>query len=315
MESMTRVGIDASKDVLDIYVDRAENRRLIVSNDKKGLENLKSFLSEKPCLISIEASGRYESLARHELESAGHAVRVQNPRQARRLAQGLGINAKTDRIDAKTLARMCDLSVPAKARSKERELLGDISRSIDTLKKERSTHLVRMKVPGFSKVAASSLKRIVKAIDREIEKLKSEFLRLVKESSFAERYALAKSVPGVGVDLARICVCELPEDLENWSAKQVCAYAGVAPIDDSSGKRSGPARVPQHANFHLKAGLYMPGLGLMQHDPWASRTYARLRARGLAHQQAAISLMHKLLIRIIAVLKRGTAWQAAYETT
>ena len=54
MESMTRVGIDASKDVLDIYVDRAENRRLTVGNDKAALQTLKTFLGKTPCLISIE---------------------------------------------------------------------------------------------------------------------------------------------------------------------------------------------------------------------------------------------------------------------
>jgi transposase len=285
-----------------------------VSNDEPGLAKLKSFLGEDPRLISLEASGRYESLARHELEAAGYLVKVLNPRKARRLAEGLGINAKTDRVDAKALARMGELSSTTKPRSKERELLGDVSRSIDTLKKDRAAHLKRMKVPGFSKEAINSLKRVVKAIDREIENLGKEFVRLVRESSAGEKYKLLQTIPGVGPELARICVCELPEDIENWSSKQVCAYAGVAPIDDSSGKRNGPARVPQHANFHLKAGLFMPALGLMQRDPWASDTYARLKARGLEHQQAAIVLMHKLLVRIVAVLKRGTAWQAACPT-
>ena len=133
---------------------------------------------------------------------------------------------------------------------------------------------------------------------------------MVKESSLKERYELALTVPRVGVNLARVAICELPQDLERWSIRQISSYAGVAPLDDQSGRKNLPAKLPKHKNPHLKGALYMPAMGLIMHHPWAKTAYTRLRSRGLTHQQALIPIMHKLLFHLVAVLKRGSAWQA-----
>jgi transposase len=117
MNIITQVGIDTSKDRLDVVIDRPQNRRHSFSNDKSGVKALKKELGDGNYIIAIEASGRYEALARHELEAAGYTVRLQNPRQVRRLAEGLGTQAKTDGIDAQILARTADLCAPKKSSS------------------------------------------------------------------------------------------------------------------------------------------------------------------------------------------------------
>lgn len=310
MRSITRVGIDAAQEWLDVLVERAHAKARRFSNDAVGISDLVADLGEGNYVIAIEATGRYEAAVRHALEAAGHSVRVKNPRQVRRLADGLGVQAKTDMIDAKFLAETATLGGPNAPRSKEREALGDLSRTIECLKKDRSGHLKRMKVPGFSEVAIRSLRAVVKTIDAQIKKLEKSFVELVKKSKFAERYKLARSVPGVGPALARIAICELPDQLENWSVRQLSSYAGVAAIDDTSGKKRPLARVPRHGNSHLKGGLYMPAMSLVSKQAWAKTTYARLRGLGRTHEQAAIAIMHKLLFHLIAVLKRGTPWQA-----
>jgi transposase len=310
MESITRVGIDASQEWLDVLIDRPHGKRRRYSNDLDGIGQLKADLGQGNYLIAIEASGRYEALARHDLEAAGYKIRVKNPRQTRRLAEGLGYQAKTDAIDAKMLAETAELGRPNEPRSKEREALGDVSRTIDCLKKDRARHMKRMKVPGYSQVAIESLKAVVKSIDREIAKLGKKFVELVKKSRLADRHQLALSVQGVGPALARIAVSELPEKLEAWSIRQISSYAGVSAIDNSSGKRSSPARVPSHGNSHLKGGLYMPAVALVATQKWAKDLYKRLKGKGRTHQQAIIAVMHKLLFHLVAVLKRGSPWQA-----
>lgn len=310
MESIACVGIDASKDRLEVLVDRPNNRRLGFANDARGVARLVRELGDGRYVVAIEATGRYESLARHALEAAGHDVRLQNPRQVRRLAEGLGVQAKTDGLDAEVLARTAELCAPNEPRSAVREALGDLSRTIDALKVDRAGHLKRVQVPGFSKVAAAALRRVVAALDRQIRNLEAEFVRQVGASPLAERYRLVLGVPNVGPCLARIAVCELPENLESWSIRQLSSYAGLPPMNKSSGKKELPARVPKHKNAHLKAGLYMPAMVAVQRSPWATKTYARLRARGLVHQSAVVAVMHKLLFHIVAVLKRGSAWEA-----
>jgi transposase len=167
-----------------------------------------------------------------------------------------------------------------------------------------------MKVPGFSPEAIRALQAVVKTIDSQIEKLEKRFAGLAKKSSFAARYELALSVEGVGPVLARIAISELPENLHDWSTRQISSYSSVACMDNSSGTSVLNGTVPNHGNSHLKAGLYMPAVGLVATREWAKRTYSRLRAKGKTHQQAIIAIMHKLLIHLIAVLKRGSPWQA-----
>jgi transposase len=309
MESITRVGIDVAQEWLDVLIERPHAKVRRFRNDLEGVAQLKAELSQGSYVIALEATGRYESLVRHELTAAGHRVRVKNPRQTRQLAHGLGGEAKTDPIDAKMLAETAELGRSTEPRSREREGLGDLSRTIEALKKERARHMKRIQVPGFSSIAIGALKSVVKAIDAEIKNLEKRFIELVKKGSLAERYELALSVPGVGPVLARVAVCELPEKLDEWSVRQLSSYAGVAAIDDNSGKRLPVARVPSHGNSHLKAGLYMPAMALIVNQEWAKTTYRRLRGNARTHQQAIIAVMHRLLIHIIAVLKRGSAWQ------
>src|SRR5689334_15605184 len=135
MTIMTRVGIDASKGWLDLLIDRPHSKKHRFRNDAQGIEGIKALLGPGEYVIAIEATGRYEALCRHELEAAGYTVRVKNPKQVRRLAQGMGVNAKTDSIDAKFLAETAELGPDTSPRSVEREALGDISRTIECFKK------------------------------------------------------------------------------------------------------------------------------------------------------------------------------------
>jgi transposase len=312
LESITLVGIDTGKDWLDLLINRPHSKKHRFSNDLKGIEQIKAQLGSGNYVIAIEATGRYESLAYHELKAAGFAVRKKNPKQVRRLAQGLGLQAKTDGLDAQFLADTAALGPDTQPRSKERESLGDISRSIGTLKKDRAGYLKRIQVPGVNPVVIHSYRAVVKALATEIKTLEKKFVALMKENTkslLSERYKLALSVRGVGPVLARIAICELPEDLHAWSIRQISSYGGVAVMDNSSGKSVLPSHVPRHSNTHLKGGLYMPAVALVATQGWAKTTYARLRAKGHTHQQAIIPIMHKLLFHLIAVLKRGSPWE------
>ena len=99
------VGIDVAKQSFDVCIF-PEEKRLSLSHDEDGLRQLRRQLpKEGTCLIVIEATGGYQRRLVAELAEAGHRVAVVNPRQVRDFARGLGILAKTDRIDAALIAR------------------------------------------------------------------------------------------------------------------------------------------------------------------------------------------------------------------
>ena len=77
------------------------------TNDDSGHEALLTQLrGEAVELIVMEAAGGLERDLACACQSAGWAVAIVNPRQARDFAQAMGHLAKTDRIDALALAEL-----------------------------------------------------------------------------------------------------------------------------------------------------------------------------------------------------------------
>ena len=300
-----QVGIDVAKDSLDVSIDGARCFR--VKNDESGCLCLAERLG-RACVVHLESSGGYERLAVRTLRAYGIQVGVHDPLKAKRLFQATGFKAKTDALDARSLAKLGSLLEERKPKSLEREGLCDCSRAIEALKTSAAEFLVRAKASELDPTAKAAYLAAAKGLKEQAKALEKRFEARVKASTFAERYRLALSVPGAGKTLARLCVCELPDDLSPYEAKQIACYAGLAPIDDSSGSRTKRPRLGR-GNVRLKSGTYMPALSAMRSQSWARDLYARLRAKGRLHQQAIVAVMRRLLVRVVAVLKRGTPWQ------
>ena len=113
------IGVDISKAHLDIY-RLSDGRFARFGNDAAGLKALCKWLGETSVRIVYEATGRYHRDLERVLETAGHGLVKVNPARARRFAQATGREAKTDRVDAETLARMdrCSISVQSRLEPK-----------------------------------------------------------------------------------------------------------------------------------------------------------------------------------------------------
>lgn len=301
-----QVGIDVCKDHLDVSIDGCKPLR--VANSVEGCGELVNRLPAGS-VIHLESTGGYERIPRRLLAEAGFLVKVHDPFKVRRMAQARARRGKTDALDAKHLAQAGPDLLAQQEKSPDREKLCDLSRAIDQLKATAASMRVRAAMPGLDTFVKASFLEVATNLSAQVRSMEKEFVRRVKLSPLKAKYELALTVPGVGPCLARVAVCELPEDLCAFTVAQLTSYAGVAPIDDESGKSRKPARI-RRGNARLKAALYMPALSCISLQPWAKDLYARLRARGRAHQQAAIAVMRRLLMRILQVLQRGSAWKA-----
>jgi transposase len=259
-------------------------------------------------IVHLESSGGYERVAQRVLAEAGIEVRIHNPRKVRRLADARSTTAKTDAIDAKHLAKSGHLLTATQLKSAERQALCDISRTITALKSDISKHKKRLGMPGIDECSRKALLKTVRFLEKQVAQLQKDFVARTKTSTFARRYELAKSVPGVGPELARVLVSELPDDLSELDRRRVASYAGVAPIDRSSGKFKGTSHTGR-GNTHLKQALYMPALSVVNSHAWAKDLFERQRALGKHFLVAIIAVMRRLLCHILAVLKRESPWK------
>lgn len=309
------LGIDVSmKSLVACILVGDKTHRSSFDNTAEGHAKLLAWASSKAeglgIRAAVEATGSHHKELVRYLDENGQACLVLNPRQARDLAKGLGISSKTDKVDAQVIAQMLEVSkvrsqVP---RTKLHDDLRDISRQVQELTALLARTKNRVKTPARCKLARDSDERLIRFCDKEIRKLEAKWLVLVKKSeTLKTKYEHQITIPGTGAKTARIVVSELPENLEGYKSKQVACYAGVSPCTKESGSVKETAHI-QGGNPHLRNAFFMPSLRASAMIPEFKDLYARLRAKGRTHKQAATAVMHKLIRRSAAVHIRHQAW-------
>jgi len=97
-------GIDVSKERLDVAMLPGGELLRSFNNAEGIAELIRKLKAENVDLVVLEATGGYEMQAVSAIAGAGLRVAVVNPRQVRDYARAMGRLAKTDRIDAQTIA-------------------------------------------------------------------------------------------------------------------------------------------------------------------------------------------------------------------
>lgn len=304
------IGIDVSKSTLDVAIlPTAEVFE--VPNDAEGHVRLIERLRAEGTIerIVLEATGGYERACAFALFTADLPVVVVNPRQTRDYARATGRLAKTDRIDAISLAQF------AKAVEPELRDLGTPERQELAALVARRRQLVtmigseqqRLKT-ATSDVVRADLDRSLAFLKQSLKKLEKALLEAVKhDQEWRARVELLESVPGIGRITALTLLAELPE-LGNLSAKEIAALVGVAPMNRDSGKNRGYRRTIG-GRARVRKVLYMAALTAAHHNPTLQAFYERLRAAGKHGKVALTAVMRKLLVTLNAMIKTNRAWQ------
>ena len=235
MEHTTVVGIDVSKDRLDVHVLPSEEA-WAVSRDADGLAELCRRLAGMRGVVALEATGGYENIVAASLSSAGLPLVVVNPAQVRAFAKALGQRAKTDPIDARVIARFAEATkpvvrpLPDQATRMLADLLGRRRQIVEMMASE-SQRLRRTEMPRVRK----SIERLLVALKRELADIDHDIDDTVRGSPvWREKEDLLASVPGIGPIIARTMVADLPE-LGTLGRKQIGALAGIVPFVRQSG--------------------------------------------------------------------------------
>ena len=261
-----------------------------------------------PQLIVLEATGGLEVPAAAELAAAGLAVAVINPRQARDFAKATGQLAKTDRIDAASLARFAQA-----VRSTPRPLKDPQTQALEALLVRRRQLLEmlvaeRQRLARASKPVRKGLKAHIRWLEKQLQDLDTDLTHTIKSSPvWREHDQLLQSAPGVGPVLSYSLLAQLPE-LGTLNRRQIAALVGVAPYNCDSGTLRGQ-RHCWGGRAALRAVLYMATLSAIRFNPRIRPFYQRLTDAGKAHKVAMVACMRKLLTMLNAMVKNHTAWQ------
>jgi transposase len=302
------VGIDVAKATLDVAIG-SDGELVQVENNEAGIARLLDRLSEAPpTLVVLEATGGYESVVAGAIVGRGIAVAVVNPRQVRDFAKATGVLAKTDRIDARVLARFGEAIRPeprALPTAEEKELQEFLSRRrqlVDMLTMEKN----RLSITATERMR-KSLQKHVDWLEEALRRANDDIDKAVRNSpAWREQEDLLRSIPGIGPVSARTMLAELPE-LGRLNRKQIAALVGVAPLNRDSGTLQG-TRTCWGGRANVRQVLYMAAITAVRCNPVISRTYASLRERGKKHKVALVACMRKLLTILTAMVRDQRRW-------
>jgi len=305
------VGIDVSKLRLDVHVQPSDES-FSVARDDAGLSDLTSRLETlAPRLVVLEATGGLQVKAAAALAAAGLPVAVVNPRQIRDFAKSVGQLAKTDRLDAKAIARFAEA-----AKLTPRPLPDDATQALQALVSRRRD-LVEMRVAERNRLRQSesawvkkSIEEIIDTFAKLIEAIDLEIESHIKGSPIWQvQEDLLRSVPGIGKVVSRSMLAELPE-LGRLTRRKIAALVGLAPIARDSGAFRG-RRMIGGGRATVRAALYMAAVSAIRCNPTITAMYKRLIAAGKPAKVAITACMRKLLVILNAVARDQKPWQPA----
>jgi transposase len=302
------VGVDISKDTLDAHLHPAGRARRF-SNSPKGVRDLFAWIGDDPVArVVYEPTGPYHHRFERLGAQAGLPLCKVNPRQARRFAQAIGREAKTDAVDAAMLARLGAVLEPPvrEVISAELDELRELLIARHALVKDRVAAINRDHIRRCALLKRQAAQRLAQ-IERQIAAIDAALReRLNVNPELRARFQILLSIPGVGETTALTVLIEMPE-LGSLERQCVASLAGLAPIARDSGQHHGK-RFIRGGRASLRQAVYMPALVATRFNPDLKAKYEALRAAGKPPKVALTAIMRKLLILANALLREKRTW-------
>jgi transposase len=301
------VGIDVSKAMLDVAFG-PEGRVKRFGNDAAGIAGLvNELLAHPPALVVMESTGGLEQPVLLAIDQAEMAVALVNPRRVRHFAQGIGLLAKTDRLDAQLLARFARDAKPARTilpSLQDRQLSALAKRRkqvLDMLTAEKNRQgTASPEMQPFLQEHIDWLEEHLKKVEQEIDAFNHQ------DPDRSRKQAILRSFKGIGPVNATTLSADLPE-LGRLDKKKIAALTGVAPFNDDSGHRKGKRRV-KGGRETVRQALYMAAVCASRCNPVIRSFYLTLLKRGKEKKVALVACMHKMLTILNAMLRDGQPW-------
>jgi transposase len=304
------VGVDVSKS----WVDFAD------TNGRKGrVEN--EYAPLKAALLGpwsncanmvCEATGGYERVLMRVAREVGAPLRRIHPNRARAFGQATGRLARTDPLDARTLAKFAAFTVDEPCAPlpdpKAQELADMVSRltQLTDLHQSEACRVKMLVGPAIKK----SILAVMKTIKAQIDAMQEAIDAFVAaDSRLSENTKILRSCKGVGPKSAQAILGMRPE-IGTLNRRKIAALVGVAPITKASGSSINHATITG-GRKGLRDILFMAALTASKHNPTFTSFYDRLRAAGKPHKVALIAVLRKLITTLNAMINSRQMFDSA----
>jgi transposase len=303
------VGIDVCKEWLDVYAHPI-GLEFRVHNTREGLKQLKRRLTAYAVgLFALEHTGKLHREAARNLHDSGYVVAVVDPARSRLFAEAMGQLAKTDKVDARSLAHYAVVIEP-KAKppaSEAQETFQEHVRTRAALVAHRTAVLNQLDAANVAFVK-QQLRRQIRTLESSIKSLVQAIGRIVAaDPGLTRRCEILCSIKGIGIVTAYGILANFPE-IGTCNAKQAGMLAGLAPIANDSGDRKGRRRI-WGGRAELRSGIYWTAVSATSSNPGLRALYNRLRDSGKEKMVALTAIMRKLIVLANTLIREDRFWK------
>lgn len=307
MSKITTIGLDLAKSVFQVHGADETGRPVLRKRLRRG-QVLRFFAALEPCLVAMEACGGAHHFAR-EFQTLGHEVRLIPPQYVKPFVK----TNKNDMADAEAICEAVQRPTMrfAPIKSSEQQAVLMIHRTRELLVRQRTQlinalrgHLTEFgivvaqgrcnigklvaiiedgnddRLPELARQTLRTFVEQLHAVDTQITALERR-LKTWHQSNEASRRLTA--IPGVGLITATAVVATIGEASQFTSGRQLAAWLGIVPRQNSSGGKEKLGRISKHGDGYLRRLLVhgaRAALRWSRHDkdkrsPWLTSMLAR----------------------------------------
>lgn len=274
-------GIDVSKDTIAICY---RNKYLTIANNHDDIFGFFAGCERADrTLVVLENTGGYEQECVRVLKDLGFKVHRTNNNRFKNWIKFKGLIAKTDKIDAKMLARYGqenhDLTFYVDEKNEKETQCLQLFNYLNALKRTRATEKNRLQSPGFRAVT-DKISKIIADLSTMIDQIERELFEYLSENSeLNNKVNLLQSYCGIGAKTATSLIFLLPE-LGKISSRKICALSGLAPYNRDSGTIRGYRTTKGNGRIKIKQTLFTGALAAIRFNPLIREFFNNLISRG-----------------------------------
>lgn len=333
---MLYVGIDLHKKTITLCVvnqarDVLIQKRFLCAEPDK----IRSFFAALGAFQAVvEATASYEWLW-EMLEPLANRLVLAHPKKLRVIAES---TRKSDKLDARVLAEFLALDMIPQAyrptprqrqhralvrqrefichritavKNKLRRVLSDYNGDRpDLFSAEGQAYLTEVKVSAADRFVLEQLQEHWQHLEKQRQAADKRLREFAKTAPVAEAEARAvlKTIPEVGAVTVDVVVSELGDVRRFRSAKQVSAYAGLAPGRRESAGKSRDLGITKEGSRRLRWALVEAAWRIVRRSPRWQTLYDQLgRRRG--KKKAIVAIARRLLTVMTALLRSGQSYR------
>ena len=311
MQSSDFIGIDVAKATLEIATADATAPTQTITNDRTAIS---TWLATLPATaqLALESTGRYHELAVELAGGRGLRVYLVNPRALHHYAKAVHRGAKTDRLDARLIARylahehaqLRPYTPPSAAVQELLRLQRRRAQLMVTLTSLRQSLADLDVCHSEQRDALQGLRKLVAAVDARSAAL------LAAEPARADLAQRLATIPGFGPLNSRHCATLLPR-LAPPRLSALISYVGLDPRPRDSGTFRGQRKLSKHGPAETRRLLYLAAMAAARYDADWKSLKNQLIARGRSATEAFCILARRLLRIAYALYHDGGVYDPA----